>query len=543
VYIQALVALTAAVCILSAGAPSASAQQLIQGYELGEPAFSPDGDSSQDTTSVTFTLGAPAALLSVIVFQQDSVTVVDTLIAPSALATGTHRTSWNGRAWDGSPVPEGLYLITLRANDGAQPDTTATLPVAVDNTAPQITVLGAEPGVYAPGLFGTPQVYTVTITISNSSAFYGLPHLADELAYSVTDPVGAAVTPDNDWFEPEYRGADTTLAYKWDASLMRTVDGFYELIFVVTDKAGHSGRVIHYANVDADGPDVEPINVTDGDKLSALPDSLFGWAWDRSGIDSLYARYSEESNFFQIDFTEGLNDTVLFGFPLADSITTDGDHKVTIRAKDAVAADTGRVTLRGISLTLDTAAPESPTLEPFDGVWQSSTFPLRAQWPGSPYLIRIYRNNEKIDSVFVVLNNSFERDVPLAPEQNVLTATSVDLSGNESRPSNEVRVYYDQESGLFIPAPFRPGNRFNINLARDAAEVTLRIFDLTGDVVIVTTDSTPGREFAFEWDGLNGDNIAVKKGPLVAVVEVRYEDGDSNVFREIFLFDPVGGNQ
>jgi flagellar hook assembly protein FlgD len=535
--------LTAAACILPAGAPSARAQQLIDSYELGEPAFSPDGDSSQDTTSVTFTLGAPASLLSVIVFQQDSVTVVDTLIAPTARAAGTHRTSWNGTAWDGSSVPEGLYLVTLRATDGTQPDTTTTLPVAVDNTAPIITVLGAEPGVYAPGLFGTPQVYTVTIVISNSSPFYGLPHLSDELAYKITDPIGAAVTPDNDWFDPEYRGADTTLAYKWNASLMRMVDGFYEMDFVVTDKAGHSDRVVHYANVDADRPDVEPINITDGDKLSTLPDSLHGWAWDRSGIDSLYARYAQNSDFFQIDFTEGLNDTVYFGFPLADSITADGDHKVTIRAKDAVAADTGRVTLRGISFTLDTTAPESPTLEPFDGRWQSSTFPLRVQWTGAPFLIRIYRNDEKIDSVFVILNNSAEKDVPLVPEQNILMATSVDLSGNESRPSNEVRVYYEQGSGLFIPAPFRPGDRFTVNLTRDASEVTLRIFDLAGDVVIVLTDSTPGRDFAFEWDGLNGDGVAVKKGPLVAVVELRYEDGDTNVFREIFLFDPVGGNQ
>ena len=217
-----------------------------------------------------------------------------------------------------------------------------------------------------------------------------------------------------------------------------------------------------------------------------------------------------------------------------------GSYKITIRAKDAVAADTGRVTLRGIQFTVDTTAPEPPTLEPFDGTWRNSVFPLKAQWTGTPLKIRIYRNDVHIDSVFVVLNSSFEKDVPLLTGQNVFYTTALDLAGNESAPSNAVRAYYDQESGLFIPAPFRPGNEFNVNLTRDASEVILRLYDLSGDLVVSITLSNLGQNYAFIWDGLNGTGNTTKKGPLVAVAEIHYGDGGTDVFREIFLFEPGG---
>ncbi len=527
-------------CLLNLTGAFAQTPPLIDSFTIGEPAFSPDGDSTQDTTRVTFSLSASSPSVSVIVYQSDSVSVVDTLIAPGPFNAGATTVGWDGRAFDGGALPEGLYLVTLTARTLSATDTSATLPVAIDNTPPVITILGAEPGVFAPGLFGTPQIYTVSILISDSSPTYGLPHLTDELAYDVTTPIGGEFTPDNDWFEPVFTGSDGTYAYKWDGTLTDVIDGFYPFEFVISDKAGHAGRVNHYANVDADAPEIKSTNIFDGDKMSEVPDRFYGWARDRSGIDSLYARYSDSSQFHVLEFTQGLDDTVLFDFPLADSLPGDGDYKITIRAKDAVAADTGRVALRGISITVDTTAPDTPRLDPFDGTWRNSVFPLNVSWARSPAAVKIFRNDAQIDSVFVVSNTTLEKDVPLVDGQNVFYVIVRDLAGNNSDPSNTIRVIYDTESGMFIPAPFHPGDQFNVNLSSEATEVILRLYDMSGDMVVSKTLSNLGRNYAFIWDGLNGTGNLTKKGPLVAVAEIHYSEGRTDVLREIFLFDPDG---
>jgi hypothetical protein len=62
---------------------------------------------------------------------------------------------------------------------------------------------------------------------------------------------------------------------------------------------------------------------------------------------------------------------------------------------------------------------------------------------------------------------------------------------------------------------------------------------MAGEVVVILTNEFASRNYAFEWDGLNGDGQAVKKGPLVAVSQAEYDGGGTDViFREIFLFDP-----
>jgi flagellar hook assembly protein FlgD len=139
--------------------------------------------------------------------------------------------------------------------------------------------------------------------------------------------------------------------------------------------------------------------------------------------------------------------------------------------------------------------------------------------------------------VFTVLEESLSRTVALNPGLNVFTITSVDEAKNESSPSNSVRVTYDEASGLYISSPFKSNDQFHLNLTRNASEVTLRIYDLAGEVVVVISSSNSSSNYAFTWNGLNGDGEEVKKGPLVAVAEIRYTDDSTDIYREIFLYD------
>ena len=517
-----------------------STAQLLTGFVIRESAFSPDGDGNQDTTTVAYSLSEGSPEVTIVVFQSDSVTVVDTLmIAPVSKPDTIYSVGWDGTSFDGNPVPEGLYLVTLTARGTTSPDTSATLPVAVDNTSPSIQALGAEPGVYAPGLFGTPQIYAVTVLVGNTSPTHGLPHLADEIAFEFKSPTGAAVDPVDAKFEPEFRGQDGTYALMWDANEELSVaDGHYRITMVVTDKAGHSAAILDSANVDVDAPDVGFINVEEGADLEVVPDSLYAWTWDRNGVDSVYVKYADASNYEFIGDVSVVDDTSFFVIPLADSLTEERQYTLTFRSKDAVAADTGWVAIRGLQITVDRTGPAAPSLEPFNGIWRSPTFKLRGSWTGSPEVIRLYQNGSQFDSLLTILNDKIDQTVFLDPGLNVFVATAVDEAKNESAPSNEVRITFNESTGLYIPAPFLPNNEFHLNLSSEANQVTLRLYDLSGDLVVILEQIVPGNNFTFAWDGKNGDGEDVKKGPLVSVAEIVYADGTKEIIREIFLFEP-----
>jgi flagellar hook assembly protein FlgD len=543
----AVLVVVAAAAVLAASSVCVWAQgpALVTLFELSESAFSPDGDGAQDSTAVFFTLSEDSPSLEIVVFQSDSVSVVDTLLAPAARVAGAGTVFWPGTNSGGQVVPEGLYLITLSAQGTTAGDTTITLPVAVDNTPPSIQILLSEPGIYTPGLRGTPQVYGVTFDVRNSSPSFGLPTLEDQLTIQMFDVNDAIVTLDTFVsMNPDYDGQDGIYELEWDADLMTKVsDGHYRIEFEITDKAGHRASASDRPNVDIEPPDIGFVNIEDGEYLTVIPDSLHGWAWDRNGIDSMFVRYADTLSYWLIADTRVALDTTFFSVPLADSLGGEGSYKITVRAMDAAAADTGWVSTQPLLFDVDLTSPPPPVLEPFEGAWRSPSFTLRGTWSSGTDVIRIYRNGVQVDSVFILVleaqgKTTIEQPVTLVEGDNVLTATAVDEAMNESGPSNEVRVDFIGDSGLFIPAPFGPNDDFSLNLSEAATRATLRIYDLSGEIVVVLTNDFSAQNYTFAWDGKNGGGEDVKKGPLVAVSQAEFETGSDRVFRELFLFDP-----
>jgi flagellar hook assembly protein FlgD len=536
-----------AVAVIAAWPAGVGAQGsgLVTRFELSESAFSPDGDGAQDSTAVFFAISEDSPSLEIVVYGSDSVTVVDTLAAPAARAAGADTVFWAGTDSGGQLVAEGLYLITLSAQGTAERDSAITLPVAVDNTRPSIQILLSEPGIYTPGLMGTPQIYGITFTVSNSSPSFGLPTLEDQLTVQMFDPKDAVVQLDTFiTINPAYDGQDGVYELEWNADLMTMVeDGHYRIDLDITDQAGHRASASDRPNVDIEPPDIGYVNIEEGQFLTAVPDSLHGWAWDRNGIDLLSVRYADTLSYGAIADTRVLRDTTFFSVPLADSLAGEGSYKITVRAMDAAAADTGWVSTQPLTFEVDLTAPLPPVLEPFDGTWRSPSFVLRGTWSSGTDAIRIFRNGALVDSVFIVVlqaqgKTTMEQPVTLVPGRNVLTATAVDEALNESGPSNEVRVEFVGESGLFIAAPFGPGDDFYLNLSDAAARATLRIYDLSGEIVVVLVNDFPAQNYSFAWDGKNGSGEDVKKGPLVAVSQAEFDEASDLVFREVFLFDP-----
>ncbi len=153
--------------------------------------------------------------------------------------------------------------------------------------------------------------------------------------------------------------------------------------------------------------------------------------------------------------------------------------------------------------------------------------------------VRIFRNGAVIDSVALTTSKGFSKRVPLLVGDNSFRAAlAVDTS--TSPKSNTVTVHFETAAGFFMPVPMVPGASFDINTVDPAAKVELRIFDTAGDLVIRFQSREPDTFYSFLWDGENGSEQSVRRGPLVAVAAIDYPDGTHEIIRQVFLFDPKG---
>ena len=153
--------------------------------------------------------------------------------------------------------------------------------------------------------------------------------------------------------------------------------------------------------------------------------------------------------------------------------------------------------------------------------------------------VRILRNGTVIDSVVITPTKAFSRRVPLLVGDNSFRAVQT-LGTSTSPGSNTVVVHFDTAAGFFMPVPMVPGASFDINTVDPAAKVELRIFDTVGDLVIRFDSRESRTTYSFVWDGMNGSEQSVHRGPLVAVAAIDYPDGTHEIVRQVFLFDPKG---
>jgi hypothetical protein len=202
----------------------------------------------------------------------------------------------------------------------------------------------------------------------------------------------------------------------------------------------------------------------------------------------------------------------------------------------------GRTTVNQFTVTVDLTAPAPPALTPFDGKSYGSTYMLSGTYNDggdTRSVVRILRNGEVVDSLTTLVSKSpFTTPVRLLPGRNELVAVLRDGAFNASAPSNTVVVRFESGAGLFMPVPFTPGASFDLNAPRAARGAAVRVYDVTGDLVARFEDAQARQFYSFPWDGLNGSGIDTKKGPLVAVASLDYDDGTRDVFRKVFLFEP-----
>jgi subtilase family serine protease/flagellar hook assembly protein FlgD len=121
---------------------------VLQDALLSPTLFSPNDDGRLDVTSVTLQLRLPA-VLTVNVLSADGQTLLRRLATAAPAQVGPLVIDWDGRADDGSVLPDGEYIVDIHAVDAALPESVDTqqLTLTLDATAPTLDSVTPQEGV------------------------------------------------------------------------------------------------------------------------------------------------------------------------------------------------------------------------------------------------------------------------------------------------------------------------------------------------------------------------------------------------------------
>jgi len=503
----------------------AAEQAIIKSLAIQSYYFSP---AKGDSVTFRYVLNDTATVY-LLVLANDSSSVVDTLVGGVLeLSAVQHKAAWHGAYFDGTPAPEDTFLAVLRAETDTQTQSLYSQFFFIDETNPEVFITLVDPGVIAPGSTDPAQSPDAEITSAVSDPPPGDSLEVDVVVYGPGDARVEALperlVPANGPFKSVWNGESAT------------DDGLHRIEVTVRDRASNSASAEAFIDVDTEGPTITITSLKSDSTMRELPDSLFGWAWDRRGVrDSVWAEYPGRSVFVLIPSSYTRLDTLFFGIVLGDSISQEGAHLLRFKAHDTL----GQQRIKGFNVTWDAAAPPAPVLEKPPAVTHSPDILLDGTVGGDfGDVMRIYRNDALADTILPKIEGEWPHLVALEPGLNRIYAVMADGAGNVSEPSNTVEVTFDPAIGLYIPQPFRPGDAFQVNLAEPAHAITLRIYDMSGLLVCVLEKRSPADFVSIAWNGLNGDGREVKKGPLVAVALVELSDGKKEALRRVFLFEP-----
>lgn len=155
--------------------------------------FSPNGDGTEDTTTVTYSVNE-AATVYVVVLNEDGSEIVKTLVLAQSQAAGTYQSVWDGTDNDGSTVVDGTYWMAVLAKDAAG-NWGFALDLVIVNTTGGPTV-SAYPSTISPNGDGTNDSTTITYSIDQAATVIYLVVLNSDGTEIVNLLVGpASATP------------------------------------------------------------------------------------------------------------------------------------------------------------------------------------------------------------------------------------------------------------------------------------------------------------------------------------------------------------
>lgn len=442
------------------------------------------------------------------------VTLIDGL--PQAAGV-SHQLTWNGRNASSAPAPDGLYTIRFASgNSVGQDDDTKEL--KLDATRPLVERVDLSQNPFTPDLPGSPDSLRVRLLVGESNTL--------DTTDSLTVAAGPAASSEVDdlLFSPSFGGDGEYTAYWKPAG---HADGRYEVRVSVADDAGNSSSVTAPFTLDTNAPLVGISDPADGAVFRDLPDSIFGRAYDPSGVQEVEIAY-DSGRFLPVVFTT-VGDTAVWGAVLRDSLPGPGEHTVAVRAADSLGHTGSAGALQGpssITLTSDVEPPPVPTLNSLPEFVRTEDLNVSGH-ASQAAEVSLFLNNIVAPAAVVSVSaaGSFQTTISLQPGPNSIRATASDAAGNVSDLSAPVTVEYRLQFGVFFNERFRPGDSFEITLDEPARRITIALYTMSGRLVRVLRAEGASKSYSVEWDGADHAGSGVNNGIYLCRVTAGLQDG------------------
>jgi flagellar hook assembly protein FlgD len=485
--------------------------------------FSPNGDGRLDTTAIEVTLSEPVASARVEIRPTGSAALLRSF--PRSGSPGTTRLGWDGRDFEGRALADGSYDVVAIAARELAVDSVATA-VHLDTKPLAILSLSVSPNPVAPGIAGRDTAALALTTGPPGAGDVASASLA--LRDSADAPIVLAFA--------RAPGTPAGWIAKWDgfngktgASRAPAPDGVYDVTVRTSDAAGNEAGAAAWAvDLDRDPPVVEILEPP-GLRARTIVEVVRGTARDRNGA-TVTARVDSASVEPATTPLEGGG--VAWSIAVPETLRREGSFQVEVTARDLV----GRIGRGTETITIDLTPPATPEPDPLPAVVETAELNVSGRAPGADS-VHVYRNDAPAGSTTVPPSGIFRRRITLAPGLNRIVFQASDLAGNLSLATAPVIVEYVERPGFGAPAPFRPGDHFEVNLPSEARSVRIRILTLEGRLVRTLLREAEAREYEIAWDLEDEDARTVRNGPYLCVMTARMADGGERTERKGILVD------
>jgi flagellar hook assembly protein FlgD len=474
-------------------------------------AFSPNGDGVNDTTAVSFSTSSEAKSVRIYVDIVDAAEdTVAVLAGGETYSTGSVEFSWDGADTSGAIAAEGVYVFVIVAADEHYTTPPYSASVRLDVTPPRFSAL-IHPNPYTPDLPMSDSLLAVEIDVSDAKG-------GDVL----TATIGTADPPET-LCTFSLTPVDSTYACQWDGR--QSPDGVYDLDIKTSDPAGNSMGASYAVDLDVEPPEIDIVSPAES-YLDYIPTTYWVTAEDRNGVDSLRVRFYPGTDFL---VPEGYpRDECCYAWP--ESLRIEDEFVFECEALDGV----GHWASATRSVVVDTTAPARPVFAPIPS--KVGTELLDVEGAGTPGdSVRIYVNDEMQKRGLISPEGTFSFTLVLELGINTLYAVSVDRSGNVSPPSETVTVEYTEDTGISVPEEFTADSRIEINLAKQADRIHIRVLALEGSLLADIVDNSPGLYNEIAWDLKDSGGKQVKNGVYVFAIVVSYADGSSEIEKKAVI--------
>ena len=490
-------------------AETSNVGELIEYFIIFYPSISPNGDGVQDSSLVKIRPAKSCNSFSLTLEDTLSGSTIDTILSLANPDTIEYKDVWDGKDSLGAMLPEGCYKLHLHASSDSTTENFYSF-VFVDTTTPTVHLDSIEPGIYTPGVPGTPEKIKLYYTNSGFSA-------KDSLRADVIDADGNAEEV------PVAGKVDGHYSVEWSTS-ENAPDGFYTVSFVASDNAGNKSISNGTFEVDTAPPAIAFID--------SIPTStnhpaelVKGSCFDRNGVKDLILVWCN-ADTIPPDTTYMSGDTLIWTLNIADSIKANGSYIEKQYSLKVLCNDTfGHENTKAFTFTIDITPPPAPVLHPIPSSSLESEITISGSVDESEADSIVVYYTSGVDTVSIsipLLAESFSATVELSEETTTIWAVAKDKAGNVSAPSNFFTVKYSKEDAYSFPEVFRGADHFVIYTKEQAQSVEIEIFSIDGRLVRRMQDSRPATKFDLRWNLRNDDGEPVKNGPYLVVFKTSF---------------------